>query len=185
MRCAIRAAPQFSDNEVDMKIETHGSTAPPSASEARTIQAAIGIELSKDYLDFLQRFNGAFFSDNVFGIAGGNHSGVTQAIPFEKVPYEKSLIDQTGDFGFIPVAYAEGGNYVCFATRGGDAGKIYFCDHEIPGREAFILLAGSLTEFLDLLEPFSGASVQPTREQTEQGRVWIDPDFLKQIKGSQ
>ncbi|WP_414695269.1 SMI1/KNR4 family protein [Paraburkholderia sp.] len=74
------------------------------------------------------------------------------------------MIDQTGDFGFVLIAYAEGGNYVCLATQGSDVGKIYFCDHEIPGDEAFFLLAPSLTAFLESLKPFSIANAEPTQK---------------------
>jgi hypothetical protein len=164
-----------------VKIETRKAVAAPTGSDVAAVEIAIGTKFPSDYVDFIQGNNGAYFSDNVFDIPGGNHSGISQVIPFDKVLYEKSLIDQTGDFGYFPVAYAEGGNYVCLATRGSEVGKIYFCDHEVAGKEAFLLLAQSLTEFLDSLKPFSPADIEPTQEQKEKGRVWIDPDFLKKI----
>lgn len=185
MLCATRVVRQFSGKRVNVKIETRKAVAAPTGDEVAAVEVAIGMELPRDYVDFLQTCNGAFFSDNVFDIPGGNHAGISQAIPFEKVLYEKSLVDQTGDFGFVPIAYAEGGNYVCFATRGSGAGQIYFCDHEIAGEEAFFLLAPSLAEFLGSMKPFSIADVEPTRKQREQGRVWIDPEFLRQLKGSE
>ncbi|GAB2895418.1 hypothetical protein GCM10027093_33670 [Paraburkholderia jirisanensis] len=164
-----------------MKIETHSPMPEPSLADITALEKTIGARLPTDYLNFLQTQNGVIFTSNEFDIPGGNHAGINQFIPFEKLLYEKSLIEQTGNFGFLPIAYAEGGNYVCLATRKLDIGEIYFCDHEIPGEEAYSRLASSLSEFFDLIRPFSVDDIEIDKNKVK--KIWINPEFLKRIKG--
>ncbi|WP_353936142.1 SMI1/KNR4 family protein [uncultured Herbaspirillum sp.] len=78
---------------------------------------------------------------------------------------------------FLPIAYAEGGNYLCIASGGKDIGSIYFMDHEIPGLDAMIRLAPSLAEFLESVTPFDSKQIKLKSGQVK--KAWINPDFLK------
>ena len=60
-----------------------------------------------------------------------------------------------------------------------DGGAIYFWDHERP--ELATKLADSIGAFLELLEPFDVSSVK--RKPGQVKKAWIDPEFLKRLKG--
>ena len=100
---------------------------------------------------------------NIFRLADGIESGIDAFIAADRLPHEQSLIRQRIGDDFLPIAYAESGNYFCVATSGSDAGSIYFIDYEIPETEAFIELASSYKSFLDVLKPPDPKSVQLNR----------------------
>ncbi|PCE34001.1 hypothetical protein BZL54_02310 [Burkholderia ubonensis subsp. mesacidophila] len=153
----------------------------PSSDEILRVEAALGVRLPQEYLSLLGRMNGAFIQGKIFDIPGGNNAGVSQFVPFDKVLYEKSLVEQTGPTQFVPIAHASGGNYVCMSMKGNEFGSIYFFDHEIPGENAFAKVALNISQFLDMLRPFSVDDVR--LDPNDVGEVWIAPDFLKKIKG--
>lgn len=181
MRCATRVGPLSSNHrESDVKIEARKALPAPSSDEIKNLEVAINATLPQEYIDLLKTMNGACVQENIFDIPGGNNAGVSQFIPFDKIIYCKSLIEQTGPKKFLPFAYASGGNYVCLSIKEREFGVVYFFDHEVPGVKALIKIALSLSKFLDVLRPFSVDDVK--LDPNDVGEVWIDPDFLKQIK---
>lgn len=164
-----------------MDLEARNALPEPSADAIADLEAVLKVRLPQEYLDLLGRMNGAYIQGNIFDIPGGNNAGVSQFIPFDRVLYEKALMEQTGPTKFVPVAHASGGNYVCMSMKAGEFGSVYFFDHEIPGDKALTKVASNISQFLDMLRPFSVGDVK--LDPDDVGEVWIDPDFLKQIKG--
>lgn len=182
MRCATQVGPlSFNRREIDVKIEARKALPAPSSDAIKNLEATIKVSLPQEYIDLLGTMNGAYIQENIFDIPGGNNAGVSQFIPFDKIIYCKSLIEQTGPKKFLPFAYASGGNYVCLSIKEREFGVVYFFDHEVPGMKALTKIAPSLSNFLDVLRPFSVDDVE--LDPNDVGEVWIDPDFLKQIKG--
>ena len=153
-----------------------GSMPPPTEAEIQAVEAALGVKLNKQYLEFIRKYNGGRPDNNVFDVPD-NSSDIREIIPLEKLPYEHSLfVDRTGPY-IIPITYDSFGNSVCMDMSGSNDGSIFFLDHEIPGPEALTFLAPTLSVFL--------ATVRPDdTEVSSEGhviRVWIHPDLQKII----
>ncbi|CAE6874284.1 hypothetical protein R75465_08499 [Paraburkholderia aspalathi] len=164
-----------------MDLKPRGSLPAPSSDTVAHVEMILRVKLPQEYLNLLAAMNGAYIEENIFDIPGGNHAGVSRFIPFDKVLYEKSLVEQTGPTEFLPIADASGGNYICLSIGSNDLWGVYFFDHEIPGDDALTKIAQNLPQFLDILKPFSVDDVQ--LGPNEGGHTWIDPEFLKEIKG--
>jgi hypothetical protein len=135
----------------------------------------LGSNLPKDYLDFVTKHNGGEPQANTFPIdRNGNESGVSEFIALENVPEELEL----GGFnvlpGFLPFAFAEGGNYVCIEIT---TGNVFFWDHELePDRGGLVKLAEAIPPFLELLTPFDPSTIKLKPGQVKS--AWIDPNLL-------
>jgi cell wall assembly regulator SMI1 len=148
---------------------------PVSGEVISAFEETAGLKLPNQYREFLLNHNGAKPDTNVFAIPGGNQSGVNEFIPLGKILTEKGNIDNVSCC-FLPVAWAEGGNYVCIDIDAG--GEVFFWDHEEPSGD--LRLAPDFNEFLLMLEPFDVSNTELKPGQVK--KAWIDPDFLRQLK---
>lgn len=160
-----------------MTIRISRARAAPSDDEVRKVEAQLGVKLPADYLAFVKHSNGGTPQTNIFRISAKIESGINQFIPFDKIAYESGLIREQVTNKYVPIAYAEGGNYLCIAATGTEAGMVYFLDHEVPGLDALTQLADSLPAFLELLKPFDTKDIQLKPGQVK--KAWIDPSLLK------
>lgn len=159
-----------------MKIKLGKAASHPSSEQISALEASLGTKFTSEYLGFIKEYNGAVPEANVFRVSDQNSSGVNGFIPLEKIAYEIQFLDGEVSPDFFPIAYAEGGNYVCLPIAAGRGG-VYFLDHEIPGVAALTKLAGSLGGFLDQLQPLDRTEVKLKPGQVK--KAWIDPSFLK------
>ena len=124
----------------------------------------------------ISRNDGAEPETNFFKISDKNESEVNGFIPVKKIAEEIQAIGDPPD-GSYSIVWAEGGNYV--VVNEADAGAVFFWDHErIDGMAR---LTSNFRSFLDILEPFDVNSIELKPGQVL--KAWIDPDFLKEIKG--
>lgn len=150
----------------------------PKAVERKDIDffaQALGCSLSGDLERFFLEFNGSEPETNIFTVGKDNESGVNELIPIPRILGERKYLDCVGDM-VIPVAEAEGGNYIVIDLARGQT--VYFWDHEDP--QNMTKLADGIYEFLDALMPFDPESVELKEGQVES--AWIDPEFLKSLK---
>ncbi len=133
----------------------------------------LGYELPNTYREFVLLHNGAKPEANVLKISENNDCGVDRFIPVSKIKDEIKNIDHVSSTK-IPIAWAEGGNYLLMDL---DSGKISFWDHEIPEEQHD--LAPDISTFIEQLEPFDPSAVELKEGQVES--AWIDPDFLKNL----
>jgi len=133
----------------------------------------LGYSLPKTYEEFLLQYNGAKPELNIFKINEDNNIGVDRFIPISNIKDEIKNIDHVSSTK-IPIAWAEGGNYILLDL---ESGKISFWDHEIPEKQ--YELADNINTFIGQLEPFDYSTVELQEGQVES--AWIDPDFLKNI----
>lgn len=178
-QCAILAERQ-SLSEVALNIKTRDALPGPSSDVVSEVERKIGRPLPSEYVASLQTLNGAYFDPNEFSLPDGHNAGVPQFLPFNDVIQHMEYMEQTQVLGYLPIARAEGGNYVCLSLCDGDFGRVYFWDHEVPGYDAFSRIGDSLNEFLNSLRPFEIGDVflDPARIK----EVWVDPEFLKNLK---
>ncbi len=138
-----------------MAIKIKQAKPAPSKDQVLGAETELGVTLPAEYVKFLNTGNGGIPETNIFRISADNEGGINEFIALNRVPYEAALIKEQTGSNCVPIAYAEGGNYVCIVAAGPEAGSIYFFDHEIPGTDALTKLAGSLREFLDVVvQPF-------------------------------
>lgn len=155
-----------------MPVKISGAS-PVSKIDIDRFSTELGNKLPNTYEEFLSLHNGAKPETNVFRISNDNNCGVDRFIPVLKIRDEIKNIDHVSS-AKIPIAWAEGGNYLLLDL---DSGKISFWDHEIP--EEQYDLAPDINTFLEQLKPFDPSTVTLKEGQVES--AWIDPDFLKNL----
>jgi SMI1 / KNR4 family (SUKH-1) len=143
-----------------------------------TLQELIGEPVNPEYVRFISGNDGAKPETNLFKVGETNDAGVDRFIPISEIPKEMTNIENLPSKAF-PIAWASCGNYV-FLDQGA-GGSVFFWDHELADDPA-VKLADSFDAFLESLEPFDINSIELEPGQVEE--VWIDPDFLKSLKGN-
>jgi SMI1 / KNR4 family (SUKH-1) len=157
-----------------MKITLKGAR-PVNESQIAAFEESGKLSLPLDYREFVLENNGARPEMNVFAVGEGNNSGVSEFIALDEIMACKKHIDNVG-CSFVPVAWAECGNYACIDLDAG--GEVFFWDHEEPSSD--LRLAPSFTDFLRMLEPFDVGQIELKPGQVKE--AWIDPDFLKGLE---
>ena len=145
-----------------------------SEADVAAFEKHAGVQLPRDYREFVLQRDGAEPDTNIFPVGNGNDSGVNRFIPLRKTLAERQYIDHVS-MEFLPVAWAEGGNYVCVNL---ERGWVFFWDHEQPSGE--LKLAESFAQFLEMMAPFDVSKIELKPDQVK--KAWIDPDFLKGLE---
>jgi hypothetical protein len=148
---------------------------PFESKDLNYLAAYVGCDLPDDLINFFRDFNGSKPETNIFSVCDDNDSGVNYFIPLSDVVDESKYIGVV-ERNIIPIAVAEGGNYVVVACQ--ENFSIFFWDHE--KKDELIFLANGIYDFLSTLNPFDPDSVELKDGQVES--AWIDPDFLKSLK---
>lgn len=142
--------------------------------EIDDVETELGLRFPDDYRRFLLGQDGARPESNIFTVSEALESGVNQFIPMNEIRKERDYLDNLAPVE-IPIAWAEGGNYVCLNMSG--KGSIFFWDHEEPDTKH--RLADNFAEFFEMLSPFDPEEV--TLKPGQVKKAWIDPDFLKSL----
>ena len=122
---------------------------PVSEDAILALEAALACRLSDSFRVFLKADDGAKPETNIFRISDNNDSGVNRFIPVSQIQKERTYIENIPPGGY-PVAWAEGGNYVCLDEDRN--GAVFYWDHEIPDKPT--VLAANFGFFLELLKAF-------------------------------
>ncbi len=155
-----------------MRIELKkGQSALPA--DIQEVEREMGRALPSAFLEFVGQYDGAEPETNVFKIGDTNKSGVNGFIPVRDILDERVSIENLPSTA-LPVAWAEGGNYVFIdvASR-----AVYFWDHEQPIPP--VRIASDFAAFIEMLEPFDPGSVELKPGQVIS--AWIDPEFRKSL----
>jgi hypothetical protein len=155
----------------------------------------IGYKLPSDYIEFLRRYNGGYVKNSIgtyykngeqrfiltsmFGL-GADDDLISQLKTY------KNRIPKT----CIPIGRDAGGNLICLNLSEDKYGYVYFWDHEeeLKYEEGKItiddlyFIAGSFKEFLNSIE--RDKKTESGVEGYKVKKVWIDPDFLKELDNS-
>jgi hypothetical protein len=139
------------------------------------VEHCIGCSLEKSLKSFYADYNGVKPELNDVLSEREGEICITQFIPVQGVVAEL----ENFEFGrnVLPMAWAEGGNYVVYNV---EDGLIYFLDHEVL--DVYFLLANGVQEFIDKLVPVK-TLVKPENYKVKD--VWIDPEFLKRIQSGE
>jgi hypothetical protein len=159
---------------------------PAMPREVAELETALKMALPSDYREFLLRQNGGVPETNVFDVPGeSNSSGINEFLSISELIEKKRELADRFVPEAIPIAYAEGGNYLCLVL-GGRRGVFYW-DHELEAADGapptwanMFLLAPTFADFLEGLREFDPSKVELKPGQVK--KAWIDPDFLKSLK---
>ena len=149
-----------------MTVQISRSREKLSSQKIAAIERKLSLSLPSQYRAFLLTYNGGRPRPKRFPIGDDSFSSHGQVHFFLCVKEGDSynLEDWVTDYydripsGFLPIAVDPGGNLICLAIAGDNAGKVYFWDHEeeveegqTPGYENVYLIANSFHEFLNCL----------------------------------
>ena len=156
-----------------MTIKMETALPQPSPETIQQVEAELGLKLPPAYVAALAFLNGARPEVNLIENSGRTYE-VASFLAVVELPYQKRLLDEFNLSSRVPIAGDSCGNSFCIGTSNGEFGVIYFADHEVPGDDAFQMVARSMEDFLERLQPDD-----PSRwpEPTVKGEVWIDPNF--------
>lgn len=149
-----------------MPLESMSFSSPPiTEADLGRVETRLGISLPVPYRRFLLQHNGGRPNPAAFRFAPGAYgdSAVNMFFPINPDEYY-DLLNQAEVYRnrvpshILPIADDPGGNLVCIAASGPDAGKIYFWDHErevedgeVPAARNLSLVAPSFDRFVDAL----------------------------------
>lgn len=161
-----------------MTVRLQKAQPPPSDNAIREVEEQLGLELPPSYVAALQFCNGARPEANRYHLHDSDYS-IAEFLDIVHVGQVKRLQDEYNPSSRIPFAEDSFGNAFCIGTDMGEHDQIFFMDHEIPGDNAFRLIAPSFDAFFEGLQPYD-----PTLDESLQpeGDVWVDPDFLKSLQ---
>lgn len=167
------------------------SSSGPPASEEELVNAEreLGIQIPVEYRGFLAQRNGAE-PDALYAIPGSDEDpGLTGFLGVGAYD-DRALVRTRLDYrdrvpgSMLPIAEAEGGNLVCIAMDGPQAG-VYVWKHEEEAEEGepptsdnLYLLANSFGEYLAALREVEDEDLG---ERATEG--WVDPKLLEELRG--
>lgn len=165
-------------------------------NEINRFEKSSGLKLTKEYYDFLEKYNGGIpDSNNVelnnkviqsFSITSFFGVGIDDNNDISK---QFSRLNKRLPQGCLPIARTEGGNLICINLSQDKYGYIFLWNHETEllnedtlTIENLLLVANSFVEFLDKVKPYNpdDEDLSGYKVQT----VWIDPDFLKELENN-
>jgi hypothetical protein len=152
---------------------------PPKREQFAAAEAQLGIRIPGEYRRLLALTDGGKPLETYFSAM----VGLNEFLGIQEIVERRSRLGDRLPRTMLPIGAAEGGNLVCIAVRGPDAGTVWFWDHELEDsdRGPFEKLAGSFNDFVRQLRkppPLSEAAPKAMAS-------WVDPEFDRQIKERQ
>ncbi|MEO2078271.1 MAG: SMI1/KNR4 family protein [Bacillus sp. (in: firmicutes)] len=171
-------------------IEIKPSNVEFNEKEFNNFQKDLGVNFPNEYIKFLRKNNGGtpelnivelqndeFKSFSVTEFFGVNNIKIND-LKSQYETYKKRIPS-----GNIPICRVEGGNIVCLNI---DNGLISLWDHDtefiiddVWSTNSLLKVAGSFEAFLSLMKPYDP---EEDLDDYKVEDVWIDPDFLKELK---
>ncbi|MCC5801853.1 SMI1/KNR4 family protein [Rossellomorea vietnamensis] len=154
------------------------------------IEKIVGATLPKEYIQFLRKHNGGFPEANIVISETAPECIITSFYGTDVEPVH-DLYSRFKTFEgrvpnrCIPIASDAGGNLVVLNVRNPNYGYVFFWDHEEDSGDKemnlndLCLIAPSFNEFLTLIKP---AHIEEDLRGYEVKEVWVDTDFLKDLK---
>ncbi len=152
----------------------------------------IGYKLPNDYLEFLRQHNGGYVKDSYSTyFKNGDQKFILTSMfglgADDDLKNQFEIFKRRIPASCIPIGRDAGGNLVCLNLSEDNYGFVYFWDHEneLEYEEGKItindlyVIAESFNEFLNSIkiDRIDDSEI----EGYELKKVWIDPDFLKEL----
>ena len=157
----------------------------------------IEFKLPKEYVEFLEKYNGGMPEANIVKMKGceiesffiTTFFGVNLDINND-ILSQYDILNKRIPSKCLPIAYVEGGDIVCMNLNTKKYGYIYLWDHDVEllyGDDITVdnmyFIAKSFAEFMKMIKPYN-----PTNEELSEYKVldvWVNPEFMKKIKKRQ
>lgn len=134
------------------------------------------VSVDDDLRRFFDDYSGArFFPSGLQGDARGD-VGISEFLAIAQILVEVQQFRFRP--GYIPIALAEGGNYVVIDLV---SKAVLFLDHEVE--DGYRKVAANVDDFVSRLIP--NAEIQDDFSGINVKSVWIDPAFLARIKSGE
>lgn len=152
----------------------------------------IGVSFPKEYIKYLEKYNGGLPEENLVISEGAPPFILTSFFGTGLVSVDDlfacyTIFNGRIPKGCIPIARDAGGNIICLNLNEDKYGYLYFWDHEkelmIDEKENLYFIASSFNQFLDIIKPHIIEDDDLSSYEVEE--VWIDPDFLKELKNNE
>ncbi len=153
------------------------------------IENIIGATFPKEYISFLKKYNGGFPEENVVSSEKAPDFILTSFFGTDLVTVDdisscfKTFKGRIPD-GCVPIARDAGGNLVVLNLSNSKYGYVFFWDHEEEDARMKIddlcLIAPSFNDFLNMIKLDN--MKEKDLSEYEVKEVWIDPDFLEELK---
>lgn len=159
------------------------------------IENIVGATFPKEYIRFLRKYNG--------GLPEANVVTSEKTLDFILTSFYGTDLEPVNDIysrfktfegrvpnGCVPIASDAGGNLVVLNLSNSKYGYVFFWDHEEElmyedagmNLDDLFLIAPSFNEFLNMIKP---DHIEEDLRRYEVKEVWVDPDFLKEIKDNE
>ena len=160
--------------QVKFKRRSRGA----STKAIHNMVPAAAVTEHHDWIAFLKEHDGAIPDGNQFDVSPDGGSGIQRFLSVaEARATKRRLVDRLPD-AFLPVAEAEGGNYICLGLSPSSSGVIFW-DHET---ERGTPVALTFQDFIDNLRQFDPDSIVLRPGQVIS--AWIDPSLLEAENGT-
>lgn len=168
-----------------MTVRFESSRPGCSRTKLEHLQRELGVALPEQYAAFLTLNDGAVPESNFVPTRGGEEVGVSEFLSCDALIQAAQQMHGRMPEGVLPVAHAEGGNYIALVCSGRLAGAVFFWDHELESDEGepatwsnLFKIDDSFDSFLARLEVYEPVLLQPGQVKS----VWIDPEFLAKYR---
>jgi hypothetical protein len=158
----------------------------------------MGATFPKEYISFLQKYNGGIPKQNVVTSEKAPDFILTCFFGTDLEPiYDlfSCLKVYKGRIpnGCVPIARDAGGNLVVLNLSNNKYGYVFFWDHEEElmyeetgmDLDDLYFIAPSFNEFLNMIRPYNVEENNNELSEYKVKEVWIDPDFLKELKDNE
>lgn len=154
--------------------------------EFKKFLETLDFELPDDYTAFLKGSNGGQPEENIVKIGFDDSLsffitsflGIGTKDEIDDIKWNVNVLKDRIPTGYVPIARAEGGNFICINLNHDNWGQIYLWLHE---EEIVYRIAPSFNELMRTIK-----SYDPSVEDLNDYKVlnvWIDHKFLEEIEG--
>ena len=154
-----------------------------------------GLRLPKDYIEFLEKYNGGRPETNIVNLKGYKIESFLIATFFgvnlddnNDIIYQFNILNKRIPKECVPIADVEGGNVICMNLSSEKYGHIYLWDHEMEvlcgeriTLDNLYLVAKSFKEFIDMIEQYNPNDEDLSGYEIRSVKI-LDPEFYKMVK---
>ncbi|MEH7609006.1 SMI1/KNR4 family protein [Priestia megaterium] len=162
------------------------------------VEKKVGASFPEQYINFLRKYNGGEVENSIVELPFEEiESFILSSFFGTRVEDINDIISCYDTFenripkGCVPIGRDVGGNIVCLNLNRKGYGYIFLWDHDIElefednemETQDLYYVAPSFDDFLQMIKPYNPEEDDLDGYEVEE--VWIDPDFLKELKDSE
>lgn len=162
------------------------------------VEKKVGASFPQEYVNFLRKYNGGEVENSIVELPLEEiESFILSSFFGTRVEDINDILSCYATFenripkGCVPIGRDVGGNIVCLNLNTEKYGAIFLWDHDIEldfdenemDIQDLYYVASSFDEFLHMIKEYNPEEDDLDGYEVEE--VWIDPDFLKELKDNE